>query len=172
MLLRVLKHSTTLLGLILPLQLFGALILLPVTCFYDIGKFPKFLRWFDSVDPYIGRDTSVIDALNKTKSTWLKYCWVAFRNPLNYFGWTVLGVRVPVNIPDDMIGDATGCHEGFRHLEVVINNNNYYEYYYIKKLSATKCVRIRIGWKLSGLTTGKIAQWVLVFSFWHSYSGI
>lgn len=173
--LRIMKHSTTFLGLILPLQLFGALILLPWVYSYDIGKFPKYLRWFDSVDPYIGRDTSVIDSLNKTKSTWLKYCWVAFRNPLNYFGWMVLGVRVPANIPDDNIGDATGCQEGFRHLEVVINNTNYYEYYYIKTynfMNQKKCIRIRVGWKLAGLTTGKIAQWVLVVSPFHSYNGV
>lgn len=178
--LKCLKHALIWFCIILPLQLIGSILLaiyLPIhlqlikRSIISSIKLPYLLRWYDNVDQYIGRDTSTYLAVFGSGVLNL-YTWLAFRNPLNYFGWMILGVMSDQDIADDNIGDSTGCIEGTRHIEVTINNKSYYEYYYIKKLNSTHCIRIRIGWKLCDTKAGQIAQWVFVISPWHSYNGI
>ncbi len=183
---RLLCHLGFWLVVVFPLQLVGVVVLgiaLPIirkTKHMKMGKslseqlkLPAFLRWFDNVDIYNGRDYSTYWRVYQ-EGPWAQYCWLAWRNPLNYFGWQVLGVvnDLGFSLPDDAIGDATGQMPGFRTTEVVLNGTTYYEYYYIRQLTKDKCIRIRVGWKLAGTKQGQIAQWVLVLSFWHSYSGV
>ena len=182
LLLKCIKHFLVWLLLITPLQLLGAVLLLIYLPIHlalinhnlrSSIKLPYFLRWFDNADQYVGRDTSTyIRVFNS--GYYNLYTWLAWRNPLNYFGYTKLGVINTTNntLPDDNIGDATGLQEGTRNITVTIDGKEYFEYYYIKKYGTNKCVRIRMGWKLAGTEPGQISQWVFVISPYHSYKGV
>lgn len=184
---RFLKHLFTFLCVILPLQLLGAIVLLvylPVhrrIREFKVGnsqqktmRLPYLLRWFDNVDIYpdVFRDFSVYYQVF-IGSFWNHYIWLAWRNPLNYFGYMILGEINDLHRPikDDNIGDGTNQKPGIRIIEEEINDNTLYEYYYIKKWSSTKCLRVRIGWKMAGKHPGQFLQWVFVISPWHSYDG-
>ncbi len=177
---RFIKHLLCFVFVILPLQVFGAFILLlylPVHLkLVKAGikksiKLPYLLRWYDNADLYVDRNSSTYLAVFGS-GYWNLYCWLAWRNPLNYFGYTILGIIVPINLYNSNIGDGIGQEPGFIQTEVVINEKVYYEYYFIKKLDTTHCIRIRIGYKLNGKRKGDIAQWVFVISPYHSYNGI
>lgn len=141
-------------------------------------KLPALFRWWDCVDSYIGRDTSVYESICK-KGYWARYTWLAFRNPINYFGYKVLGFQFDgtemyftYNPEEFDIGDTS--KPGERKIELLKNEKVYYEFYLIKKWSQTKCLRIRIGWKIKDNMNaiGSWCQWVFVFQFWKDYSGI
>jgi len=186
---RLVKEILSFLCIQLPLQLLGAVILLPVCYFYKIGKLPRVLRWFDSADPFVGRDTSVIDRLNDYPETspyfrysayWTRYNWLAWRNPLNYFGYKYLGYyftgqekyKITGN-PD--VGDSRGSSPGLKIIEVKVDGIvKAYEYYYIHKWSDTTCFRFRLGVKIGDWNNpkGTFAQGVFVISPYKSYSGV
>lgn len=157
---RLIKHLSIFLFISVPLQLIGVLLLLPITACYDIGELPKILRWFDSADPFIGRDTSVIKQINRGTSKYYphptleertklrltldKYLWLAWRNPTNYFEYKYLGVQAILAFPpvvyrtylnNNDIGKEIGDHRndapGYEYIEMQINNKIYYEYYAI-----------------------------------------
>lgn len=167
-----------------PLQLAGMIILFPFTYIYQIGALPIWLRWFDSADPYVGRNTETIEL--ETKKGWMnRYYWLALRNPINYFSYKYLGfiwnspeilnVQGPMNV-----GDATDHVAGYKYIEIKQNNKIYYEYVYIYvyKLTANslqKCIRFRMGWKISDPyknKNGELQQEVFVISPYHSYNGL
>jgi hypothetical protein len=176
---RFLSHALIFL-VTLPLWIFGIislLIILPITKTYV----PIWLRWFDCADHFIGRNTETIDAIIKTG--WFNYYkFIALRNPLNYFSYHVLGVNC--SIPgckiistDKEVGDNIA--PGFQYTELQDSNFKclayLYDWIWVYKLPLTntkKCIRFRLGWKLNGLGTGPIAQEVLVFSPFHSYTGV
>ncbi len=175
---RLLKHSLILLCVLLPLEVVGWLVLLPVIYFNQHRliyggsiKLPKLFRWFDNADIYeeFGRNPITYFKDVVPSGVWYRYYWLAFRNPLNYFGYKVLGWKADINIPGSAVGDSSGDHAGiFRitHIPPV------YEYYLIHKWSATKCLRFRLGWKLQNTKCGEWCQWVLVFQPYRSYGGI
>ncbi len=205
---RVLIHFSIFLFISLPLQLLGAIVLIPVVPFYDIGKLPFLFRWFDSVDTYTNRDLWTINLING--GGWIddpitpsgtysghqllinKYVWLAWRNPINYFSYKVLGIQVqgevittlnnlypliPVPLNESIeIGDTEGNYPGIQSVEMAINNKTYYEYYMACPYTifgATRCIRIRIGYKLTDfvLVNGALIEEVFVISPFHSYSG-
>jgi len=198
--LRFIRWLLTWLLILLPLQLIGAVLLLlylPVhRALVRRGlsqsiKLPFLLRWFDNADLYVGRDTSVY--LSKFGDAfWTHYTWLAFRNPLNYFGYVVLGFvagdrvlttfsKFPsINLRADQehceIGDGSDDVPGLFTAELENNDKTYFEYYYIKKYNffgTTKCIRVRIGHKIGSNTKpGQHCQWVFVISPFHSYDGI
>ena len=57
-LLRLLKHTITFLFICLPLQLIGAILLLPAVYYSRSPQLPYLLRWFDNADMYVERDAS------------------------------------------------------------------------------------------------------------------
>jgi hypothetical protein len=173
----------------LPLTVLGILILLPVVCIYDIGKLPAVLRWFDSADPYVGRDTSVITQLNQNPETskyffvnkiLTKYNWLAFRNPINYFSYKYLGFQwdsptLVTTSGSSKVGDSAGKVPGLYYIEVIQNDRTHYEYYFIYKLSSTRCIRARMGHKIGQFESNKkgdYVQQVLVIQPFKSYSGV
>lgn len=182
--LRLLKQSLMLLLVSIPLQLVGAIVvgiylLIDPTC----KKLPTYLKWFDGADQYVGRNTDVyVRIMSDTMS--VKYVWLCWRNPINYFSYSYLGFQVNLRdidktrsyeAGDPEVGDSTGDHEGLFYVEVVdFDSNVYYEYYYIKKWTATTCFRFRCGWKigsLAALKDGEYVQDVLVCQPYKSYSG-
>lgn len=176
---RFLKHLLIFLCVSLPLTLIGIIVLAPVTSLYNIGKLPLIFRWFDSADPFVGRDISVIHAINQ-EGYWRKYCWLAFRNPINYFSYKYLSFvwnrpKLLKYIGDDKVGDSTGDHPGLKYIEIEQDNRKYYEYYYIYKFNINKCLRFRLGYKIGNPIqneNGDIQQEVLVFQPYKSYNGV
>jgi hypothetical protein len=170
----------------IPLQLVGIVVLavyLPIHKFLvqkgirKTVKLPYFLRWFDNADIYIGRNAETyLNVFGST--TYALYTWLAFRNPLNYFGYKVLGVEVnsvPKVIETNyqyLVGDNTGKTEGFFYQELTVRGKRYYEYYYIKKWSPTKCLRFRLGYKFGKPYFQYTVQQVIVLQFYKSYSGL
>jgi len=179
---RLVKHVSILLFVLFPLEVLGWLILLPV-CYLNgtsIDPLPRWLRWYDNADQFVGRDTSTYFKVCRT-GWWNRYVWLGWRNPLNYLGYVVLGAMIPATLKSDtgptvgtQIGDATNKKEGFYYREIVTpDDKSYYEYYYIHKWSETTCLRFRLGYKLGqNADCSGATQWVLVLQPRKSYSGI
>lgn len=174
--LRLLKHLFIFLFICLPLQITGILLLLVLCKFCKIGEIPKMFRYFDSADPFIGRDISSIQVVNN-KGYWSRYVWLAWRNPINYFGYKILGIVIDKGAKQTVlkgntnIGDSKNKNPGLYFTEVEQNGKTYYEYYYIKKYSSNTCFRFRLGHKLQDIHSGEYVQQVFVISPYKSYSG-
>ena len=185
MIMRFIKFSIVFLCLLLPLMLVGALLLLFVCPFVpnDKLRLPALFKWWDIVDDYIGRDTSVIKKIY-AQGWWSRYCYIALRNPVNYFDyvhmglhWTGNEIYTLYNKDEDNIGDGT--RPGFRHIEVVRRNGlfdrKFFEYYWIYQYPFAKhvCFRFRMGWKIADDNNppGSVSQWCFVISPWHNYTG-
>lgn len=193
---RLVKRILHTILVVLPLYLVGILVMLPFCALYDIGKMPRIVRWFDSADPYIGRNTEVIDKISageytkyslfsipesRIQLTLNKYVWLVFRNPLNYFGYVISGlhwvppIQYTIYDPSEAdIGDSGGKRPGFRYIEVEVAGKTYYEYYLIYAFSPAKCFRMRLGWKISDNNNpiGTISQDVFVIQPIKSYRGV
>jgi hypothetical protein len=168
----------------LPLQAVGCVVLLFLCPFCRIGGLPRAFRWFDSADPFVGRDTSVIDVINaqpeRSPYFWrngflTRYNWLAFRNPINYFAYKHLGFQFQGNefyqIQGSLnVGDSTGRQEGLKIIEL---SNGKYEYLYVKRIGEKACFYFRIGYKIVDTTNqaGEYCQQVFTISY-RSYSGI
>ena len=162
-------------------MIIGAIVLLCVCPFMakDRLQLPWLFRWFDIVDSYIGRDTSVIKSIYAA-GWWSRYCYCAWRNPINYFDYQYLGlhwngaeVYTRYNPAEDNIGD--GSRAGLRNIEVLQANHNYYEYYWIYRypMMPSVCFRFRLGWKITNKQNpaGTVSQWVYVVSPFHGFTG-
>lgn len=162
----------------LPLTIIGLVVLYPICKKYNISQFPKYFKWFDSVDSYISRDTSVIERVN-TEGVNKKYYWVALRNPINYFSYIYLGfkwnnptLKEYVGSPD--VGDSSKDHAGYKYIEIQQDSSIYYEYYYVFKWSDTKCLRFRMGYKIGDPLKNKNGEYqeqVFVLQPYKTYKG-
>lgn len=179
MILRFVKHLLTFLFFVVPLMIAGWFILPIVLLFVrkDEIRLPSLFKWFDSADSYIDRDTSVYKAVCQ-EGYWARYIWLAFRNPINYVGYKVLGFQFDgtemyYNYDSKQFDIGDTSREGIRTIELMKNEKIFYEYYIIKKWSQTKCLRIRLGWKIKDNLNpiGSWCQWVFVFQIWKDYSG-
>lgn len=177
---RLLINLLKLIFICLPLELVGILILAPVCLMSTSYRLPKILRWFDNADMYVGRDTSTY--LKVVDSGWIpRYLWLSLRNPINYFGYTVLGVCPQTSlearsetISDSPIGDTSS--PGLYRCEAMIDGKSYYEYYliFVYTFSPDHCFRFRMGHKLQKFVDNKIGssiQWVMCVQPWKAYSG-
>lgn len=177
---RFLSRTLCFVCILLPLQVFSALILSFVIPINGAKPLPKILKWFDNADQYVGRDTSTYMAV-RNSGIWNNYCWLAWRNPLNYFGYQVLGYQVgygPVQImhtPQGSENTTDKGKEGFFYTEVTEEHypGIHYEYYWIKKYQwfngETRCFRLRIGHKMGIVQDGDFCQFVFVISPFHSF---
>lgn len=171
----------------IPLQLIGIIILLPV-CLYQgtsLKPLPKLLRWFDNADQFVGRNTDTYFDIYRS-GWWNRYIWMAFRNPLNYFGYSILGYKVKDLVSDYggnenySVGDGVENIEGFLNTEVSFglwDEEEIYEYYYIKAYNffgLRKCFRFRMGYKIGdpyNIKIGDVIQSVMVIQPFMTYSG-
>ncbi len=175
--LRLIICLCKLLFICIPLEILGWLVLLPACYFSKSSKLPWYLKWYDNADIYIGRDASTYMAV--VDLGWkVRYQWLAFRNPLNYFGYVVLGMRITDKVlvsSGNMkytVGDSFGKVPGFLWTETT---EGYYEYYYIHKWSEELCFRFRMGHKIGqpeSNSIGSSAQWVMAIQPLKSYSGV
>lgn len=182
---RLLAHMSVFISIMLPLQLAGGVILLFVCPLIGTNPLPTWLKWFDNADQYVGRDSSTYMAV-RASGWWNNYCWLAWRNPLNYFGYTMMGIQgtsqdqVLTDVPPMPANIGDTSQSGIYHAEVLIDGIVYYEYYMIFKYTlfgTPRCIRIRIGWKLEHpcqtfpTSVPVICEWVFVISPLHSYTG-
>jgi len=185
-LLRLIINIAKFLCISIPLQLIGAVALAAYIPFSNpAGKdkcLPSALRWFDCADFYFNRDTSTylrVIAAGK----WARYCWLAWRNPINYFNYKYMGFYMDSKAkvtyeysssPNEEIGDGTGDVPGLFVREISCTDGQYYEYYYIYQWpNMHTCFRFRLGWKIGQrkpLVSGYV-QDVFVVSPYHSYDG-
>jgi len=194
---RLLCHTFTFLFVCLPLMLAGTVILLFVCPFMpkDRIRLPYLVRWFDIVDDYIGRDTSVIQKIY-AGGWWDRYVYCGWRNSVNYFDYMFLGLRwdgreryTRYNPAESDIGDGFGQRTGLRYISVEreghlctcsgqphLINKHYFEYYFIYQYPFAKkvCFRFRLGWKIKDRINlaGTVSQWVFVISPWKRYDGV
>ena len=122
------------------------------------------------------------------KIFWLRYKWLALRNPLNGFKYNKLGVKKDdikrILLAENWVnGKITNIEEvgdwsnpGFRYTEVELKDGTVKkEYYWVKKLSSKKCIRIRIGHKFGHLGSGDVTRetisWVCAIQPYKSYKG-
>ncbi len=176
---RLITRLIIFLVICVPVMLLGMIVLLPYLPFSNSKQLPYLLRWFDCADFYVGRDTGTYEGV-VALGWWARYTWLAFRNPMNYFDYQYLGLHIstPIeyiryNPEEDLIDNKN--KEGLRYVEIVNGDGKtYYEYFYIKKLSATKCFRFRMGWKIKDKDQydGKVIQWCFVISPYYSYTGV
>lgn len=186
---RFIVHLFTFLFVCLPLMLAGVIVLLFVCPFMpnDRLKLPYMFRWWDIVDAWVGRDTSVIQKIY-AKGWWARYVYCAWRNPINYFGYTYLGLHwngseiyTKYNPDEDNIN--TGNETGFRHIEVVQPpafgvldyDKRYYEYclVWVYPFAKPRCLYFRYGWKIVNKDnpTGSTSQWVLTINPFCTFTG-
>ncbi len=180
---RLIKHVGLLLGVLLPLEIIGWVILLPILLVVkDNLRLPVIFKWFDNADLWVGRNTETYEGIVK-QGTWARYVWLAWRNPINYFGYAVMGYTVPAEgMPpvSEQIGvPGIGDHSkpGFYYIELtwiekhlifnplsVLNTNSLtevevakriYEYYYVHQWSADRCLRFRMGHKIGAIERNK-----------------
>lgn len=166
--------------LFLPLQAAGVLLVpLGIALSTEQQKLPYLFRWFDNADLYVGRDTSSYLAVIQ-RGFLYRWYWLSIRNPVDYFSYKYLSITLPqgqisvLPIGDSLFKVGDGDNEGLLAIEYLVNNEIYYEYYFIKKLTATKCFRFRMGWKFgvpSEIRSGEIVDEVFSCTPWHSYTG-
>ncbi len=177
--LRLIKHLGVLFLVLLPLEILGWVILLPI-CYLQgtsLEKLPVWLKWFDNADQYVGRNIDTYRSIYL--SGWYnRYVWLAWRNPLNYFGYEVLGHKVSSKMSvlqqhgDVSIGDGT--KSGFYYVECKDRDEILYEYYLIHKWSDTKCLRFRMGYKIKSPDSNlvdSVIQYVLVLQPYKDFWG-
>jgi len=167
---RIMTHLAIKLMVNLPLTLVGIPILAIVLLFLDnkAKQLPTFIRWFDNADndglygDIANQQRNIARGINP-KGYLAKLIWLGFRNPINYFKYRVLGIKISdinKNPPPlvEECSDVPGQHVsdyaagGFRYVELELyNQKKYYEYYLIKPYHAFHkplCFRARIGWKI------------------------
>ncbi len=164
--LRFLKCLFILLCVCLPLEILGWIVLIPGVALTRGLKLNPSLKWFDSADSYVGRDVSVYQAVVESGKA-NQYFWLAFRNPINYFGYVVLGVCPKTSvqplgetISSPPVGDTSKA--GYYHAEALIDGKKVYEYYVIYRyaLFPNKCFRFRFGHKIGQLSELQLGCWV------------
>lgn len=114
---------------------------------------PAWASWWDNDREPFG-DTArapAIAAASGLKLFWLRFNWLAIRNPANNLG-RELGVAYDDHAFVNRTGNQNTSDQGeqgvlfntlHRHGNVIA-----FEFYYVKAWSKTRCVRIRLGWKL------------------------
>ena len=171
-LIRIPIHLMKWLFIKIPMQLLGMIVLAPLLLFIPRDKeyLPKYFKWFDNADYYRKPKGSQIDGLsgdpgyrNQFKDPtgwWARYCWLALRNPINYFQYYKLGVAYELgNISDisysgnrftsDWIRKGGSNNSGLFVAEVRIRNRTYWELYWVFNWSDDRCLRLRLGWKIN-----------------------
>ncbi len=96
---------------------------------------------------------------------WKEFNWLVLRNPVNNLS-EVLGAPMQAYtvVGDPGIGDKT--RGGFYSITM----GKYWEYYWIKPYGS-RCIRVRIGWKINQNDT-PVAYWCFVVSPFKTYRGV
>lgn len=195
MILHLLKHAFTFFFIMVPLMITGWLLLPFVLLFTpkDREYLPYYVRWFDNHDYHFPQNSGAfIDGLAGSphhrlsngltsdspwhKLLWERYVWLGWRNPVNYFQYKHLGVKIKEN----KMLDYDWSYTGYPNIERINNKNGFYKLYFRNKytgkkgfeyyrvmsvpfFSDTHYFRIRFGWKIRSpldRKAGDVQQWV------------
>lgn len=182
----------------IPVQILSIVIMPFILPFIPASRetLPVFVRWFDNAEIPLGINAADdglagpayyrVEALAQYKkflfSDYLslllcRYIWLCFRNPINYFQYKVIGAYIEpqkvtiVDSGDPRVGNKEGDIAGTSHMIVTVGNKRYYDYYKVIKLWKGRCLRIRLGWKLSKLHIEGYKQFVCTFNL-AAYEGV
>lgn len=179
---RYLKHLFILLAVKLPLQIIGLPILAVTLLFVPKHKetLPRFLRWFDNHELHLrpnGDDGLSGPPKERARykdptAWWPRFRWLALRNPVNYFQYSVLGFTVQMPCEATTESPNVGTH---RWNDRGVKRNwlrnrdgkEYWEYYAVIPLYKNWHFRARIGWKIDDkaeLYDGLPVQWVFAIT--------
>jgi hypothetical protein len=118
-------------------------------------RLPAWARpWNNDVEPY--GDTArrpAIEAATGWKKGWLRFRWLALRNPANNFADTMGVYHTPDTVvtawgnPNTSDQGESGCH--FLLMKSRSTGEVHaFEFYWVWAYSDTRCLRVRLGWKL------------------------
>jgi hypothetical protein len=136
-------------------------------CVQKSDYLPGWLSWYQTPDaPAIGDAAYRSNQMKGiTSRWWIATCWLA-RNPAYGFDHLV-GARISASLwpPYQSWGDEfttnAPLHEGWVYRRI----GPYWQFYFVKKLTATKCLKLNLGWKLWGkLEAGQVRQLVCTAS--------
>lgn len=200
---RIIIQICTLLLIKLPLQLLG-IIIVPIELLFHLKDTRTincldqrlFFKWFDNGDELdrkyglngdIGYQNSKGNPKTPFKLYLSRLTWLAFRNPVNYFQYNILGVKVKylgeVILHDNYIQRlkqdnaflevSDWSEAGKRKVET---STGFWEYYIVYKypFNHKKCFRARIGHKLGHfplIQPRSTVQWVCAIQPWKDYRG-
>jgi hypothetical protein len=152
------------------------MILAPVLPLFALGKphLPSCLSWFDTPDNTLDGDSGfqlehalyLGSGVTGIKQYINRVMWL-WRNPSYGFDISVLGVTVTlmpvVESGDPLISDqpnaTVGRTTGLSGSVYITYGSQYFEYYKIYQYgSSNKCLRLRLGWKLSGYINEPVAN--------------
>jgi hypothetical protein len=141
----------------------------------DDGWLPRWLSWLQTPDnsldgdggwrtehrPYLVEDSKAHRWWNRTR--WL------YRNSMYGFAIDVLGAKtLPTDtlaIEGDQAVSNRPLHNGLVRRYIVRDGKViYFQWYFVRAWSATRCVRINLGWKLWSFRPGEAINCQLVFS--------
>lgn len=119
------------------------------------ARLPWYLQWFDNDrEPY--GDTArkpAIDAATGLRRAWLRYWWLAIRNPANNFGYLPwMGFAQHASLVYTATGNPNTSDQGESGAKLTYawraGRKVAFEYYLVRQWSATRCLRVRLGWKI------------------------
>lgn len=146
--------------------------------FAGAGRLPWWLQWFDNDREPFG-DTArrpAIEAATGIRRAWLRYWWLAIRNPGNNFGYLPgVGFAQTSDVWYLQHGNPNTSDQGEAGWKYVEARSGpalalvAFELYIVAPWSATRCLRVRLGWKIDHnmiaalhRTDGSITQLVAV----------
>lgn len=118
-------------------------------------RLPQWAQMWDNDREPFG-DTARYPAINAAhgwEHLWLRYQWLAFRNPANNLG-RMLGVSrpaVPLNMHWGNPNTSDQGESGYRFTKQFDTDTwelVAFEFYLVWAYCATRCLRVRLGWKL------------------------
>lgn len=150
-------------------------------------RLPRWLHWFDNDrEPY--GDTArrpAIDAATGIRRAWLRFWWLAIRNPATNFGYLPwVGFPQTLDVWYQQQGNPKTSDQGeagWKFVQALLPGSTMFELvafelYIVKRWSATRCLRVRLGWKIDhnfipGLyrTDGSIAEIVIAVNPFDSF---
>lgn len=139
-------------------------------------RLPVWAQWWDNDREPFGDAARgpAIRAASGLLCFWLRYCWLAWRNPSNNFGY-LLGFRQLYDVDYSLRGDSETSDQGHPGWLFATATQNgalvAFEFYFVWEykdyaivlqapylVPVTKCVRVRLGWKIADNATNKIAD--------------
>jgi hypothetical protein len=148
------------------------IIVVPIAIFFSDGKtLPWLFQAWDNKEEPIG-DTArapAIEASIGLQRGYLRWCWLALRNPGHNFGYWI-GYTQSVDIVYTYSGDPLTSDQGHPGLLSVQADSGIFGkafcLYYVKRWgTSSKCLRVFLGWKIHDMVKdGKKAQIVCVIN--------
>lgn len=120
------------------------------------SRLPKWAWWWDNdAEPYgdVKRMLALGHATSRLQVLWLRFHWLAIRNPSNNFGYYVLGVMQSANNGYGYRGNPMTSDQGeggilFIKMFGLAGRVVAFELYVVVPYGS-RCLRIRLGWKIA-----------------------